>query len=124
MTLPRILKLKYLKHLSALVLISSLVSCSDGGTGGPGKGKVMSVTWSAPSARANGDPLLLSEVAGYQIYYGTKAGNYPNQINVNDPTAESTQIEGLTSGTYYLVLTTIDSDGRESSYSPEVVVTI
>ncbi len=139
MTLPRILKLKHLKCLLALVLVSSLAACSDGGAGGPGngggglsdagnstgpKGKVMSVTWSAPSARANGDPLSLSEIAGYQVYYGTKAGNYPNQIDVNNPTAESIEIAGLTSGTYYLVLTTIDSDGRESSYSPEIVVTM
>jgi len=140
MTLPRILKLKYLKCLLALVLVSSLAACSDGGAGGPGngggglsdagnsttgpKGKVMSVTWLAPSARSNGDPLSLAEIAGYQIHYGTKAGNYPNQVDVNDPTAESTEIAGLTSGTYYLVLTTIDSDGRESSYSPEIVVTM
>ena len=123
-----------LKYLLSLVLIFSLVACAggDGGTGihsgsisnPSGSNTALSLTWVAPSERADNTGLSLSEIAGYRIYYGTETGNYQNQIEVNDGSAEQAQIVGVSSGAYYLVMTTIDTDGRESSYSPEVAVTI
>lgn len=123
-----------LKCLLTLVLIFSLVACSggDGGTGyssgsnsNPnGSVTALSLAWVAPSERVDNTGLSLSEIAGYRIYYGTEAGNYENQFVVNDGSAEQAQIVGVPSGAYYLVMTTIDMDGRESPYSSEVVVTI
>lgn len=123
-----------LKCLFTLVLISSLVACSggDGGTGysngtisNPnGTSPALGLTWVAPSERVDNTGLSLSEIAGYRIYYGTEAGNYQNQFVVNDGSAEQAQIVGVPSGVYYLVMTTIDMDSRESPYSSEVVVTI
>lgn len=129
-----------LKCLLTLVLIFSLVACSggsggsggDGGTGNlngsnsnpSGSNTALELTWVAPSERADNTGLSLSEIAGYRIYYGTEKGNYQNQFEVNDGSAQQAQIAGVPSGAYYLVMTTIDTDGRESSYSPEVVVTI
>lgn len=117
-----------LKCLFTLVLIFSLVACS-GGDGGTvsnpnGSSPALGLTWVAPSEREDDTGLSLSEIAGYRIYYGTEAGNYQNQFVVNDGSAEQAQIVGVPSGVYYLVMTTIDMDGRESPYSPEVVVTI
>lgn len=122
------------KCLLTLVLIFSLVACSggDGGTGysggsnsnPSGSNTALELTWVAPSERADNTGLTLSEIAGYRIYYGTEKGNYQNQFEVNDGSAQQAQIAGVPSGAYYLVMTTIDTDGRESSYSPEVVVTI
>ena len=117
-----------LKCLFTLVLISSLVACSggDGGTvSNPNESSpALGLIWVAPSEREDDTGLSLSEIAGYRIYYGTEAGNYQNQFVVNDGSAEQAQIVGVPSGAYYLVMTTIDMDGRESSYSSEVVVTI
>ena len=127
-----------LKCLLTLVLIFSLVACS-GGAGGDGSAgdfsglisnpsgsnAALNLTWTAPSERADNTGLSLSEIAGYRIYYGIETGNYPNQFVVNDGSAEQAQIEDVPpSGVYYLVMTTIDTDGRESSYSSEVVKTI
>ena len=115
------------KCLLTLALILSLVACSggDGGTGNPsGSNAALNLTWVAPSERADDTVLSLSEIKGYRIYYGTEKGNYQNQFEVNDSSAQQAQIAGVPAGDYYLVMTTIDVDGRESAYSQEVVVTI
>jgi hypothetical protein len=72
------------------------------------------LNWTAPVARADGAALAMSEIAGYTVYYGTTAGNYPNSYDVNDLSATSASITNLPLGTYYMVVTTRDSDGRES----------
>ncbi len=84
----------------------------------------VSLSWVAPSAREDGTGLSLSEIAGYRIYYGTEPGNYPNRIDVNDSSADQAEIPDLEPASYYVVVTTIDVDGRESSYSQEVVISI
>jgi len=82
------------------------------------------LSWIAPSTRENAVPLSLSEIAGYKIYFGTRQGTYNNTIDVNDSTAVSYVLSGLTTGIYYIVLTTFDTDGRESQYSVEVEVSV
>ncbi len=139
MAVLQILNLRYLKHLLALVLVTLLASCA-GGDGGAAAGvaasapvgsnggiatlNILGVSWTAPSEREDGSALALSEIASYHIYYGAKAGEYQDQINIDDPSVVSAQVEALPSGTYYLVVTAIDTDGRESLYSPEIVVTL
>jgi hypothetical protein len=81
-----------------------------------------SLSWTAPVTRADGSALALSEISGYTLYYGASAGNYPNSLNINDGSATSATITDLPLGTYYAVVTTLDSGGRESSYSNEVVI--
>ena len=124
-----------LKGLLTIVLIFSLVACAggDGGTANPGgsisnpSGSIaaLSLTWVAPSEREDNTGLSLSEIAGFRIYYGTETGNYQNQFEVNDGSADYAQIVDVPlSGAYYLVMTTIDTEGRESSYSSELAVTL
>jgi hypothetical protein len=125
-----------LKYLFALALIISQAACSGGGTGdadavagaGAGAGietlNIMGLSWTAPSAREDGSSLSLSEIASYHIYYGSEPGDYQNQIDIDDPTAKSAQVEALPSGTYYVVLTAIDMDGRESLYTPEIIINL
>jgi len=78
------------------------------------------LNWTAPVARADGTALALSEIAGYTVYYGTVANNYPNSININDGSATSISIPNLPLGTYYMVAATRDYDGRESVQSSMV----
>lgn len=80
----------------------------------------VSLAWVAPAERADNTSLLLSDIAGYKAYYGPASGLYTNSVTINDGTAEGYTFTNLTTGTYYFVVTTIDTDGRESQYSTEV----
>jgi hypothetical protein len=80
----------------------------------------ITLNWTAPVTRADSSPIALSEIAGFTIHYGTSVGSYPNMLNVDDGSATSVTIADLQVGTYYLVATTRDNEGRESGYSGEV----
>ncbi len=80
----------------------------------------LSLNWVAPVARADGTPLSLADIDGFNIYYGNKAGSYPYSVKVTDGTAQRITLNNLAIGTYYIVMTTYDVDGRESGYSAMV----
>jgi len=64
-----------------------------------------------------------SDLAAYNVYYGTSSGNYSACINVG--TATSYRIDNLTQGkTYYFIVTALDKAGNESADSAEVSATI
>ena len=84
----------------------------------------ITLSWVAPSEREDNQPISLSDIAGYKIYYGTTRGNYDKSIDVNNSTAQSYTITNLPTGTYYLVITTKDTENRESQYSSEVIIVI
>ena len=71
------------------------------------------LTWIAPSQREDGSGISLSEIAGYKIYCGVESGVYNEPVQVI-----GTQYILMT--TRYCVVTTVDTDGRESTYSEEV----
>jgi len=109
-----------LNYLFALILAFSLVGCS----GGDGSSTSLSLSWVVPSERVDGSTLSLSEIAKFRIYYGAESGNYSNTIDIDDHTATQAVIDGVPSGTFFAVITTVDTDGRESSFSvPELEVT-
>ena len=87
------------------------------------KGK-FTIRWTAPSARTDGSALALSEIAGYTVYYGRSKGKYSSHIKVNDHSAISKTVQHISTGTYYVVVTTRDAGGRESSYSKEAVINV
>lgn len=131
MLVPSMLKHDFIKHLILLFSLLSLAACSTqenfndhGSTPASGISADMSLSWVAPVERDNGTGLSLSEIAGYRIYYGKSQGNYPNHIDINDGSVVHATLESLDSGTYYVVLTTIDTEGLESSYSSEIIKTI
>ena len=83
-------------------------------------GQDVNLSWVAPAEREDGSPISMSEIAGYKIYYGTSQGQYTDTIDVNEGTADTYTITGLSSGTYYFVVTTYDYNGWESAYSQMV----
>ncbi|MBE9561181.1 MAG: hypothetical protein IMF15_10360 [Proteobacteria bacterium] len=112
-----------LKCLLALALTSSLAACSggDGGAAGVAGGASVALSWDAPSLRADNTPLNSEDIAGFRIYYGFETGVYQDPVAINNPAATQAQISNLPSGTYFVVMTTIDSEGRESAWSmPEL----
>ena len=84
----------------------------------------VTLSWVAPVEREDGTPISMAELAGYRVYYGTSAGNYTTQVDINNGSTMNVTLSGLTTGTYYIVVTAIDVDGRESVYSQEAVQTI
>ena len=84
----------------------------------------ITLSWVAPVAREDNSPLSLSAITGYKVYYGTTPGQYSNSATINNSAATGYTINNLPSTTYYLVVTTIDTSGRESQYSTEVVLAI
>jgi hypothetical protein len=80
----------------------------------------LALSWKAPVARADGTPLSLADIDGYRIHYGKSSGNYTGHFTLADGTAQTLTLTGLPVGTYYLVMTTYDVDGRESGYSSQV----
>ena len=77
----------------------------------------LSLNWVSPVARADGTPLSLADIDGFHIYYGNKPGSYPYRVRVTDGTAQRATLKNLARGTYYIVMTTYDVDGRESRHS-------
>jgi len=83
-----------------------------------------SLSWTAPVTRADGTPLSLADIGGYYIYYGESEGSYPNRVDLDDGTAQAVTLNDIPVGTYYMVMTTYDVNGRESSYSSVVEKTV
>lgn len=84
----------------------------------------VSLSWVAPSEREDNTGLDLSEIAGYKIYYGPAQGNYSSSVDINDSSAEGYTFRNFSAGRYYFVVTTFDTEGRESQYSSEVTIVI
>ena len=84
----------------------------------------ISLSWVAPAEREDNSALSLSAIAGYKVYYGTTQGQYSDNIAINDGTAAGYTFTRLPADTYYFVVTTIDTEGRESQYSSVVTITI
>jgi hypothetical protein len=79
------------------------------------------LNWSAPATRTDGEPLALSEIDGYRIYYGADEGEYIKGADIKDGSAESVTIIDVPLGEYYVVMTTYDASGVESDYSAPVM---
>ena len=88
------------------------ITLTTGGTAPPppsGGGSAI-VSWNANTE---------SDLAGYQVFYGTSSRNYPNSISVGKVT--SATITGLTVGTtYYIAVKALDTSGNLSGFSAEV----
>ena len=80
-----------------------------------GQSGSVSLSWAAPTTRADGTPLSLAEIAGYTLYYLTSEGTY--SIDINDASTTSLIVSDLPAGTCYFVMIARDASGNESDYS-------
>jgi hypothetical protein len=76
------------------------------------------LSWNPPTENEDGTPL--TDLAGYRIYYGSAAGEYNVDIALDSAGITSYVIDNLSPGTYFLVMTSINSRGVESKYTPEI----
>jgi len=66
------------------------------------------------------NPSTDKSVAGYKIHYGIKPGKYIHTLKIKGRFASEAVIGGLKEGkTYFFAITSYDSKGKESAYSPE-----
>jgi len=82
----------------------------------------MTLSWTAPTENTDGSPLI--DLTGYKLYYGTSAGNYTKQVRIDNPSISTYLIENLLPKTYYVVATSFNAAGIESSYSNVAVKTV
>ena len=110
------------------------ITASDGGT--TASLQPFGITVSAPSALAGGvniswmppttatDGSTLTDLAGYNIYYGTSPSALTQKMQVTNIGVTSSVITGLASGTWYFVVTSYTTQGTESVPSNVVSATI
>jgi len=82
------------------------------------------LSWVAPAEREDNSALPLSAIAGYKVYFGTTQGQYSHSVSISDGSATGYTFNDFAAATYYVVVTTIDTEGRESQYSSEVTIVI
>lgn len=76
------------------------------------------LAWQPPEQNTNGS--AITDLAGYNLYYGTESGAYTQMRPVRDPSQTALELP-VESGTYYLAMTAYDLSGNESELSNEVV---
>ena len=137
------------KHAFILATTLLLGACGGGGSGGSDGGSqttpvgsrgdsasavensdhpalgnaTATLTWTAPYLRQNGESLNMGEIEQYTVRYGTQPDLelMANELAV-DGQAMDVEIAGLTEGTWYFSMRTVDQHGLESAWS-EVVST-
>lgn len=73
------------------------------------------VSWVAPTANTNGTPL--TDLAGFRVYYGTSSTSLSQNRTISDVTARNTTITGLSPGTWYFAVRTLNARSIESADS-------
>ena len=81
----------------------------------------VSLSWAAPTL--NEDGTALTDLAGYQIHYGTSSRNYTVEIPVDLGTT-TLVVDNLTPDTYYFAAKAINLAGEQSRFSGEAVRTL
>lgn len=76
------------------------------------------IRWSAPTQNVDGSPL--TDLAGYVIYWGLESSTYTDSHRLESPTATEWLLE-VPPGTFYVAMTSFDSEGNESEFSNEVL---
>jgi len=82
----------------------------------------VTINWTPPTENTNGTPL--TNLAGYDIRYGTSSGNYTQTITVSNPGIATYVVTNLAPGKYYFAVAAVNSAGTEGPLSSEVSATV
>jgi hypothetical protein len=80
------------------------------------------LSWMPPTQNTDGSPL--TNLAGYRVYWGPAAGNYPNSVTLSNAGLTSYVVSNLAPGTYYFAVAARNSAGTESVKSNAASKTI
>lgn len=81
----------------------------------PGGTGSATVRWTPPTA--NSDGTSLTDLAGYQIRFGSNTGAVGYVINVDNPSVNAYVVENLPSGSWYFAVVAVNASGATSSLS-------
>jgi hypothetical protein len=70
------------------------------------------LSWIAPTHNTNGT--LITDLAGYHIYYGTNADDLSTTIDVVGGESTTYTVTGLSAGTYYFSVVAYNAEGMDS----------
>jgi hypothetical protein len=106
---------------------ASSSSSSSGGTSSSGSAPAASsdtvtLSWVAPTDNTDGS--ALTNLTGYNIYYGTSASGMTTKISIPTVGMLTYVISNLNPGTWDFTVTSVNSSGMESSASATVSATI
>jgi hypothetical protein len=79
---------------------------------------IATLDWLPPTENSDGS--VLTNLAGYTVYYGTSPDNLAQSVKVTNPGLTAYAVTGLTSGTWYFAVTSYSADGVESSRTTTV----
>ena len=82
----------------------------------------VTLDWTPPNENSDGS--VLTDLAGYTVYYGTSPGNLDKSVKVTNPGLTAYSMSNLGSGTWYFAVTAYSSTGTESTLSGVVSKTI
>ncbi|MEW8070411.1 MAG: putative Ig domain-containing protein [Candidatus Thiodiazotropha sp.] len=83
----------------------------------------ISLRWVAPTTRADGSALSLSEIQGYCVYVGTTRDNLQMVADINEGDRTTYVLDNLDLGDYYVAVSVYDQQNNMSSYSNIVMKT-
>lgn len=73
------------------------------------------ISWLPPTQRTDGS--VLTNLAGYEIRFGTRPGALDNTVQLRNPGLTRYLVESLMPGTWYFALVAVDSAGVTSGLS-------
>jgi hypothetical protein len=82
----------------------------------------ISLSWAAPTE--NTDGTALTNLSGFDIYYGTSSAALTQKISINGVGLLTYVVENLSSGTWFFEVVAVNSAGVQSGPSGVVSVTI
>ena len=91
------------------IVANGLVACGATAAGSA------TLSWSPSTRNTDGSPI--SNLAGYEIHYGSSPKALNMHIRINDPRATTYVIRSLSPGTYYFGVTAYSATGEQSSLS-------
>jgi hypothetical protein len=94
------------------------ISVTDGaaGTG------TATLSWTPPTE--NSDGTALTDLAGYQVYYGQSQDNLNKTVTLNNASLSTYIVENLGSGTWFFALVAVNTHGTTSVFSSVATKTI
>lgn len=116
---------KYLALVAILLAVSGCGTTEMETSSGPGGVVPTMLSWQKPSTNDDGSPM--TDLVGYQIYYGLETPVTPansESIAVFNPNQTSYVVWDLAPGTYHFTVTAVNLQGAESSMSNEASKTI
>ena len=107
---------------------AAVIGGSTSGSGGSstsGSGSptgVATLDWMPPTENSDGS--VLTNLAGYTVYYGTSPSDLTQSVKITNPGLAAYTVSNLSSGTWYFAVSSYSSTGVESTRSDTVSTSI